>query len=530
MNIYLLIQISVIILACIGLNNLSGKLGVPTLLGFILLGVLLGNHGVISLGYIGFPLAERICEIALIFIMFYGGFGTRWDAVKPIVGVAGLLSTLGVVITALITGVFCHLVLRWGWAESLLLGSVVSSTDAASVFSILKSKRLNLKNYSAPILEVESGSNDPIGHMLTITMISVLNVSASPSRLVLNVLLEIVLGAFLGVVIAQLGAFGLRKMRFRTEGFISLYILTVAMLAYAIPVSLHGNGFLSVYIVGVMMGNKYYANKKMLVHFFDGITTLMEVLVFFILGALAKPSGFSSAILPALGIFLCMLILARPLAVNAVLLPFRRFSFQQRRLIGFSGLRGAASIVFAILAVNGTYLGIDFFNIVFCIVLLSMSLQGTLLPLMSRRLDMIDRNGNVLRTFNDFDDDDVFFGKLNIEAGSSWEGKSIRELSLPEGIIIALIFRNGERILPSGSVVIQAGDLVITLSKVYYGSGSRIKEKTIKADSRRVGKAIRENPGSSIIIMIKRGEECIIPNRDTILEAGDRLVILDLQD
>lgn len=530
MSTVLLLQIAVIILICIGLNSVSSRLGAPTLLAILILGLLFGNHGIVSFTYVGYDLAQRSCETALIFIMFYGGFATRWDSVKPVLFEAGLLSTLGVLIMAGMIGSFCHFVIGWDWPQSLVLGAILSSTDAASVFAIFKSRKLNLKGDTAPLIEVESGSNDPMAHMLTLAMISVLNGEGQGFGLVWHVLLEIILGIALGLLIAKAAAVALRHLEFRTEGLNTLFIFAIAILSFAVPDSIGGNGYLSVYIVGLLIGNESFLGKKSLVHFFDGLTGLMEMILFFVLGALARPADFGFVIFPALALFAFMLLIARPIIVNSILLPFRKYTLKHRALVSFAGMRGAASIVFAVLAVNQANPHNDIFNLVFMLVLLSMAIQGTFLPWVSKKLDMIDRNSNVLRTFNDFVDEETYFGKVEINAGSGWLGKSISQLDLPEGLTVALVIRDSQFVTPHGNLVLAEGDTVVTLSKTFYGIGAKVKEKTVKVDSRRVGKPIEANPGKSIIIMIKRDDECIIPNNKTILRSGDHLVILDLEN
>lgn len=528
MESFFLIQVALLILICIFLNNVSAKLGMPALLVFIVLGLIFGNHGVVTPEYISFSYAQSNCELALIFIMFYGGFAARWDSVRPVVAEASLLATFGVLITAGLTGLFCHFVFRWDWLPSMLTGAVVSCTDAASVFSILKSKRLNLKGNAAPMIEAESGSNDPIAHMLTLLLISLMKAEATPGGMVLEIVLQIVVGLALGVGIAKGAAWVLSHLHFGSESLNTLFIFSVAILAFAVPEELHGNGFLSVYLVGLLLGKEDFGGKKALVHFFDGIILLMEVLLFFMLGALANPALFPKAILPAVAIYLFLLLAARPAAVMGILTPFRRYSLRQQGLTVFAGLRGASSIVFAIIVVNETAVGEYFFNIIFCLVFLSVMVQGLLLPYMSRRLDMIDDKANVLKTFNDYVDDDVRFGRVDITASSRWNGRMLREIDLPEGMIVALVIRGGEQLMPRGHLLLQEGDLVVTLTHAFDGQLAKLHEKTVKVDSRRVGHSIRENPGTSIIVMIKRGDECIIPSGDTILEAGDRLVILDI--
>lgn len=530
MNTLLLLQIAAIILICIALSGVSSRFGVPTFLAIILLGLLLGNHGVVSIGYIGYDLAQRSCEVALIFITFYGGFAARWDSVKPILREAGLLSTVGVILTAALTGLFCHFALRWNWYESMLLGAVVSSTDSASVFSILKSRKLGLKNNIAPLIEVESGSNDPMAHMLTLAMISVMRRATTPGHAVLLVFVEIFLGAALGILIAKGACLVLQRMKFKSEEFNSLFVFALAIIAFALPNTVGGNGYLSAYIVGILVGRERFTGKKSLVHFFDGVTLLMEMLLFFILGALARPADFPKAILPALGIFVVLQFVARPIAVHGILLPFRKYRYKERSLLSFAGLRGAASIVFAVMVINQAAPLNDFFSIVFCLVFLSMLLQGLQLPWVARKRDLIDKDRNVLRNFNDFSDDEIHLDRVDITAGSNWLGKTIAEAELPEGIIVSLVVRDGQTLLPKPDLQFAEGDIAVVLAKAYAGAEVNLKEKTVKVSSRRVGHPISEFPGKSVVIMVMRDEERIIPSPDTVLQAGDQLVILDLEN
>ena len=523
-----LILIVVVILTCILLNNISVRIGVPTLLAFIVLGIVFGNVGAIPVYLDNHNFAKDVCSVALLFIMFYGGFGTRWEAVKPVVRESVLLASLGVVVTAGLTGLFCHFALRWGWAESFLLGAVVSSTDAASVFSILRGKKLGLKNNTAPMLEMESGSNDPAAYMLTAIMISVVNGTASGWGLAWMVFAQIVFGVGFGWAIAKGASWALQRMHFSTDGFDTLFIFAVAIAAYAVPDLLGGNGYLSAYIVGIMLGNEEFKGKRSLVGFFDGVTGLMQVLIFFILGLLARPVMMHEAILPALAISAFLLLVARPATVFGILSPFRKYAARQKWLVSFVGLRGAASIVFAIMAFTGTgNLNNDLFSIVFCIVLISISLQGSLIPRVARKLDMLDTWNNVMKTFNDYSEGtEMQFGRIDIDPGSKWNGKKVMDLGLPGNMLIALVIRGKERITARGDTVLQAGDRVILVTKTYEDTETFLLEKTVKKGGKRDGKAISESNSDGLVLLIQRGEEEIIPHGDTVLLAGDVLVIL----
>ena len=523
---HFLLLIVVVIITCIWLNNVSSRIGVPTLLAFIVLGMIYGNVGAIPLYLDDHVFAKELCCVALIFIMFYGGFGTRWEAVKPVVRESVLLASAGVVLTAGLTGLFCRFALHWDWAESFLLGAVVSSTDAASVFSILRSKKLGLKNNTAPMLEMESGSNDPCAYMLTAIMISLAGGSASTASIAWMLVAQITIGALCGWGIARLAILALRRARLLTEGFDTLLVFAVAIAAYAVPDLLGGNGYLSAYIVGMLLGNEDFRGKKSLVGFFDGVTGLAQVLIFFVLGLLARPADLQRAILPALAISAFLLLVARPAAVFAILTPFGKYPANQQSLISFGGLRGAASIVFAIMAIAGTGgLQVDIFSIVFCIVLISISLQGSLIPWVARKLKMTDADANVLRTFNDYSEGtEMQFGHIDIAPESSWEGKSVMELGLPKTLLLALVLRGGERLVPHGDTVLHAGDRVILVTKTYADTESFLLEKSVKKS--RAGRPVSELASEGLVLLVRRGDEDIIPSGDTLLQEGDRLVVL----
>ncbi len=525
-----LILISVVILTSIWLNNISSRIGIPTLLAFMALGIIFANNGLWPVRFDDYDMAKETCTVALIFIMFYGGFGTRWEAVKTVVKESVLLASAGVVITAGLVGLFCHFALGWEWLESLLFGSVMSSTDAASVFSILRGKRLGLKNNTAPMLEMESGSNDPASYMLTAILLSMMNGTSSGGFVAWNIFAQIAFGAGCGVGIAKLAALGFEKMKFQTEGYESLFVFAIAVASYAVPSIIGGNGYLSAYLVGIILGNEEFRGKRNMVNFFDGITGLMQVLIFFLLGLLVRPTMLHKAILPAMAIFLFMLLVARPAAVFGILTPFRKYSFKQQSLISFVGLRGAASIVFAIMAmVDPAFIQNDIFNIVFVVVLLSIGVQGSLIPWMAKRLDMVDPGTDVMKTFNDYSEfTDMNFGRIRVKPDSIWSGKAIKDLQLPKDVLIALVLRNGDRIQPDGETVLEAGDDVITLTHGFEDNSVLLEERKIRAGGRNEGKMISEYSGKGLVVMIRRGEENIIPHGDTRIKAGDRLVILNL--
>lgn len=529
--------LGIIIFVCVLLNSASTRRGLPMLLAFIVFGIVCGNVGHIPIYLDDRNYASDVCTVALIFIMFYGGFGTRWKSARSVAPESALLASLGVFATAILTGLFCHFALKWNWIESFLLGSVVSSTDAASVFSILRNNRLSLKNNTASILEVESGSNDPAAFMLTAVMISVINGNTDAGHIVWMIFAQIIIGTICGLLIAQAGLFLMRRIPFTTSGFDSLMVFAIAIVSYSLPDILGGNGYLSAYIVGIIMGNNSFHGRRKLVGFFDGINGLMQMIIFFILGLLARPQALWNAFPPAIVITAVLLLLARPIAVGTILTPFRKYPLKQQLLINFAGLRGASSIVFAIIASAGCP-GIDndIFSIVFCIVLISIGIEGTLIPKVSRKLDMIDTSNDVMKSFSDFEDETTIqFGKLTIERGSKWDGVQLKETKLPKGLLVCRVVKPSGtdpekkiRIIPDGNTTINAGDIVIFCSQSYSSDKElHIIEKEVNDGSKWQGRSISDyNAGNNEqILMILRDQESIIPDGRTLIHSGDILFV-----
>ena len=522
-----LIIIAVILFTCVFLNNISERVGVPVLLMFILFGILVGTSAPEAIDDYG-ELIGDICSISLVFVMFYGGFGTRWSSVRPVIGESALLASAGVVVTAASVALFCHYALGWQWAESLLMGSVISSTDAASVFSILRTKSLGLKRNTSPILEVESGSNDPCSYMLTAICLSLFGGEFSAGGILLMLLMQIAFGIIFGLVIAKIAQLILKGRSLNNQGVKMLFIFAVALTSYALPTLFGGNGYLSTYIVGIILGNTEFSERRPLVSFFDGITSLMEILIFFLLGFMSVPERLAEAFIPALIIFFFLTLVARPFAVFSVLLPFRKYPLNQMSLISFVGLRGAASIVFAIMTLNNALnLSNDIFSIVFVIVLLSISLQGSLIPFASRRLKMVELSGGDDSTFSTLQEtEEISFGRIRIDAFSPWADCRISQLNIPQELLIVSIFRDGEPIVPNGNTLLKRDDeLIIGIRGYENNTNAIIKSRIIRPGSRWVGSTIREFAAekSYLVIMIKRNGESIIPNGNTVICGNDQL-------
>lgn len=520
---------AIIVVICVLVNKVSNKVGIPMLLGFIVLGMLFGNDGIVRIEFNDYIISEQVCTIALIFIMFYGGFGTNLHQAKPVAFKAALLSTVGVVFTALLTGMFCYYVLKIEIMESFLIGAVISSTDAASVFSILRSKKLGLKYHTDSMLEIESGSNDPCSYMLTIIILSMMSGTPQVSSIIIQVLQQLIFGAAIGILVGYGAGKLVRRYRFETAGFDMAFVVGIALFSYAMSDVLGGNGYLSAYLCGIVLGNMKFKNKKALVHFFDGMTGLMQMLIFFLLGLLSTPSSILPVLLPALLIMLFLTFIARPISIFAILTPFK-CRIRQQLLVSFAGLRGAASIVFAIMAVvSNANLYNDLFHIVFCIVLLSIGIQGTLLPIVSKKLAMSDQDIDVMKTFSDYSkEEDLNFIKLKINKKHSWNNAIIKDIVFPPETLVIMIVRDGEYFIPNGATQLLENDVVI-LSAHQFDDGKSIslQEHEITSQSEWIGKTIYDfSPNlDELVIMILRGNKTVIPSGDTVILKNDILVI-----
>ncbi|MDD6319865.1 MAG: potassium/proton antiporter [Oscillospiraceae bacterium] len=534
MPVYLLLFAALVLFSSVAFNKLSSRLGVPALLAFILLGMLFGSDGLLKIPFDNYEFASQVSSFALIFIMFYGGFGTSWKAAKPVAAQSILLSSLGVVMTALLTGVFCHFVLGFPLLESLLIGAVLGSTDAASVFSILRARNLALKENTSSLLEVESGSNDPCAYMLTSLLLIAMQGQVTGGEVLRMLATQIFWGLAIGFAAGIAASRLMSRLRFGAAGFDTVFVVAAALFAYAAPEALGGNGYLSVYITGIVMGNSGIKNKRTLVSFFDGLTGMMQVVLFFLLGLLSTPSQMPQVIVPALGIALFLTFAARPAAVFLLLKPFGG-SLGQKLLVSWSGLRGAASIVFAVMTViSPAVTDLDIFHIVFVVVLLSIGIQGSLLPAVARRLRMIDtaEGADVMKTFTDYNEEaPVQFIRVELPERHGWCGRPLREIALPPQTIIASVRRQDSRFAPNGSTVLMAGDQLILCAPAAHSDLEEVSMTTRRLTAQdlsgesitRVSDLPRQE--ESLIVLIERNDQWLIPDGDTDLHPGDLLLI-----
>ncbi|MFW5639069.1 MAG: potassium/proton antiporter, partial [Methanoculleus sp.] len=464
----ILVGIALLILVSIIANKFSERLGVPALLIFLIVGMLAGSEGPGGIPFNDPAVAQMIGIIALAYILFAGGFDTRWDEVQPIFWPGIALSTVGVVLTAVCLGVFASVVLGLSPLTGFLLGAVVSSTDAAAVFSVLRMARARLKGNLRPFLEFESGSNDPMAVFLTTSVIAlILTPGSSALTLVPMFVQQMVVGGLLGYGMGRGIVFFINRLKLESEGLYPVLTLAMVLMIYGLTATLGGNGFIAVYVSGLVMGNSIFVYKKSLIRFHDGIAWLMQIVMFLALGLLVFPSDLVRVIVPGLLIAFFLLLVARPVAVFITLLPWK-MPLNEKVLVSWVGLRGAVPIILATYPlVAGVPDAALIFNIVFFIVLISALIHGTSIPTVARWLDLaapLQEKRKLSREFEVDPNTPSELIELTIPPDASAVGQQVVDLGLPEGALIILMQKEGERFVPSGSTVIEAGDTLLLLT------------------------------------------------------------------
>ena len=526
-----LLLIGTVIFLCMLMDRFLKKIPVPSLVVFVILGMCFGENGPLHIVFNDYAAVNTVCAVCLVFLMFYGGFSTNLQAARPVVGQAVAMSTLGVILTAGAVGAFVHFVLRMPWEQSLLTGAVISSTDAASVFHILRSKKLALKGHTDSLLELESGSNDPISYLLVMVAISLMTGKAVSVPLLLAQ--QLVLGCGLGVCIAWAAVWLMQKNLFPFAQSRTVFLCGVMLLSYAAPAILGGNGYLSSYLCGIWLGNAPIPQKKYLVHFFDVVTDVSQVILFFLLGLLVTPAELPAVLLPAFAIMAFLTLCARPAVSAALLLPFRA-SWGQIGVVSWAGLRGSASIVFSIVAVlSGALPSHNLYNLVFCIVLLSLLLQGTLLPWVCRKLCMLDPSADIGKTFTDYQEEsDASFIQIKLKASHPWCGQTVSALPLVEGMMVVMIARGAHTIVPHGDTTLQQGDLLVLAAHGFAShDGLSLREIFIARGDKRAHQPLSRYPmHKGLVVLIKRGMQTIIPTGSTVLLPGDLLIVAESEN
>ena len=464
----ILLWVAALIFVSVVASKLSDKFAVPALLLFLIIGMFAGSEGIGGIYFDNAQLAKSIGIVALIFIIFSGGLDTKWSEAKPVIWPGIVLSTAGVLITALITGYFAVRILKFPLLEGMLLGAIVSSTDAAAVFSILRSKRISLRSPLKPLLEFESGSNDPMAVFLTVSIISMLKAQSTDfAALIPGFIQDMGMGALTGYLMARFIVFFIKGLKLEYEGLYPVIMISFVLMTYVTAVFLKGNGFLAVYIMGLMLGRSEFPNKRMVMKFHDGLAWLMQIVMFVTLGMLVFPSHLVPLIGPGLLLTALLMVVARPASVFLCLLPFK-IGVWKKAMVAWVGLRGSVPIILATFPfVAGIPQADTIFNVVFFVVIASVFIQGTSIPAVSRILKLDVPMAYRRQYPIEFEKTEAIAAEL-IEAivpyDSMAAGRRIKDLKIPEKCLIMLISREDKFIIPSGSVVIEGGDVLLTLA------------------------------------------------------------------
>ena len=463
----ILLVVSILLFLSVLMSKTASRTGLPMLTLFLLIGMLAGQDGIGKISYDNPVTAQFLGIIALCFILYSGGLDTKFAQIRPIVWRGITLATLGVLFTAISLGVFVHYITGFTWLESLLLGSIVSSTDAAAVFAIFRSKNTGLKRNLRPTLEMESGSNDPMAYFLVLTFITLIREpDASLWSMGSMFLKGMTAGALMGFGIGWLTVRIINKINLYVEG---LYpVLTIAMMffSYSFTEFIGGNGFLAIYISGLVVGNSNFIHKRSLLKFYDGFAWLMQILMFITLGLLVFPSRMVPIIGIGLAISGFLMLVARPLAMILCLWPFKIY-YKDLTFVSWVGLKGAVPIIFATYPMVEKIPHADMiFHIVFFITLTSLLLQGTTLFNTAKWLKLTIPEGKEKRPVLEFDSDTVkpVLDEIKIEPHFICVNQSIVNLGLPKSVLVVMIEREDMYFTPNGTTVIETGDRLTILS------------------------------------------------------------------
>lgn len=472
-----LLVLSVLFFLSILAGKASSRFGVPALLLFLCVGMVNGSDG-LGIHFENIQFASSIGTIALCIILFSGGLDTKTSEIRPVITQGVILATIGVLLTAIITGVITWWVLGMtkisagiGLITSLLLASTMASTDSASVFSILRSKNLQLKNNLRPLLELESGSNDPMAYILVITLIDLITLGKDPNYWIVGgkLLLQLCIGGLLGFTLGKLAVRIINNIRLGNDSLYPILVFTFCIFIFSITYVAHGNGFLAVYIAGLVIGNSKFVHKRSALHFFDGLAWMSQLVMFLTLGLLVNPHELVPVIIPGLIISFVMIFISRPLTVFLCMLPFRKMGVKDKTYISWVGLRGAVPIIFAIypLVENVPHARL-IFNIVFFCTLASLVIQGTTLSILADWLHLAEKPRKIRKARNfdvDFSDDmKSVTTEIEITAKMLEKGDQLMNLSLPDNTLVVMVNRGDNYFVPTGKTILKEKDKILIIT------------------------------------------------------------------
>lgn len=474
---YILFALSILFFLSILAGKASSKFGVPALLLFLTVGMLSGVDG-LGIAFEDIHIAQTIGTLSLCIILFSGGLDTKIPEIKPVLLQGIVLATLGVFITSVLTGFFVWWILGKtmpsagiGILTALLLAATMSSTDSASVFSILRSRGLQLKNNLRPMLELESGSNDPMAFILVITFIDIIKMGTTPNLWIVggNLLLQLLIGALVGFSVGKLAVYVINKIKIGNDSLYPILVFTFCIFIFSISYFVRGNGYLAVYIGGLVIGNSKFVHKRTAMNFFDGLAWLSQLLMFLTLGLLVNPHELVPIIVPGLIISLVMIFIIRPLTVYISLLPFRKMPFRDKTYVSWVGLRGAVPIIFAILPlVEQIPQARLIFNIVFFCTLISLLVQGTTIATMAKWLNLAQVPVKIkkLREFDVEFSDEIKSITTEIELREEMleNGNHLMDLPLPDKTLAVMVKRDDKYFVPTGKTILHPKDKLLIIT------------------------------------------------------------------
>lgn len=451
----LILLAAVLILFGIVSSKLSARLGLPVLVLFLIVGMLAGEEGVGGIVFDNTEAAHALGSLALALILFDGGLQTPFSAIRQVWKPASALATVGVLVTALITGLAAAYILDRPLLEGLLIGAIVGSTDAAAVFALLRNAGVHLNKRLKATLEIESASNDPMAIFLTIGLLEILVNDIEPGSGLLTLFIsQMGIGALVGLGVGWLSVKFINRIRLGVAGLYPVMVTTCGLLAFGVAANMGGSGFLAIFIAGVVIGNSRFAFQRDSFLFNDGLAWLSQITMFVMLGLLVHPSMLLDVWLEGLAIAVVLILIARPLAVAPILAPFG-FNKREITLVSWVGLRGSVPIILAIFPLTFGLPGAALiFNVVFFVVLISAIVQGSTLPLAARKLGLTEPpppTPPATLAITSLDDVDADIVEYRLNADSRAAGRRVSQLAMPEGTVVAMITRNKTIIPPRGS-------------------------------------------------------------------------------
>jgi cell volume regulation protein A len=457
---------AILLLLCVVASKVTGKMGMPTLVVFLGVGLLAGSEGIGKIHFDDALATQSLGIVALSYILFSGGLDTKWKSIRPVIRSGTSLATLGVLLTCLLVGTFVHFVLSLPLLESYLLGAIISSTDAGAVFTVLRSRNIHLKGNLKPLLELESGANDPMAVFLTTGILSMMqSKNLSVLEMVPLFFQQMFIGVVMGYVSGRLLVWSFNSIKLQIEGLYTVLSLAIVLFIFSATQALKGNGFLAVYIAGVVLGNHNFVLKKSLTLLHDGISWLMQCAMFLTLGLLIYPSKVMGVMDKGILISAFLILVARPVSVF-VSLMFSRLTFREKSLISWVGLRGSVPVVLATYPlVAGFDSNVMIFNLVFFVALSSLIIQGTSIPLVSKLIGVYDKHEPVVKNYSSTPGHLSDIVTVDVPRHSQTVNKSLVDLGInsDKSLIIA-IERNEEVIIPRGTTIIEAGDKISVMA------------------------------------------------------------------